>query len=240
MQNGHATGDPLVSGWETALALTEGESERKTRAQIQVNLGQAYRARQQPGDIDRAIATLEHALEVLTRETSPKDFSGIHRVLGNIFFDDERISADERYPRARDHYLHALQGLSAEADPHNFLHVNFMIGSCWQALKQPERARSYLHNGLTAVDLADLGEAIAVCSAIADVLNGGGTETAAALHEALSRLTTRVEQLPTETDQAERARRAFDLANVYRESNGPWRSDDLKRAISLTEVAARI
>ena len=34
VQNGHATGDPLVSGWETALALTEGESERKTRAQI--------------------------------------------------------------------------------------------------------------------------------------------------------------------------------------------------------------
>ena len=119
VQNGHATGDHLVSGWETALALTEGESERTTRAQIQMNLGQAFRAREQPGDLDRAIEVLEQALEVLTRETSPDDFSGIHRVLGNIFFDDDRMSADERYPRAIEHYLHAARRPSAEADPHN-------------------------------------------------------------------------------------------------------------------------
>ena len=133
IQGGHAIPGPeAVPGWETALALTDGETEAVKRAQVQVNLGQAYRSRNEPGDIDRAIGVLERALEVLTRQSSPQDFSGIHRVLGNVFFSDARLSAESRCTRAIDHYLLALEGLSADRDPQNFLHVNFMLGSCWR------------------------------------------------------------------------------------------------------------
>ena len=106
-------------------------------------------------------------------------------------------------------------------------------------LNQPERARSCLRSGLAAVDLANLGQAIASCASMATVLNGGGSETAAALHEALSRLSARVERLAAETEADERASRHYGLANVYRDSYGPWRSEDLERAIAHTEAAAR-
>jgi CHAT domain-containing protein/tetratricopeptide (TPR) repeat protein len=229
-----------VSAWETALSLSEGDSEPVTRAQIEVNLAQAYRSRNGPGDVDRAVATLERALEVMTREAYRQHFSGIHRVLGNILFDDTRLPAEVRYARAIDHYTLALESLSVEDDPQNALHINFMLGSCWQMLNQPERARACLLNGLAFVDRADLGQAIATCAQMATVMNGGGAVTATALHDALSKLSARVNHLPESTDPDERASRHDQIASVFRESFGPWRSDDVERAIAHTGEAARI
>jgi CHAT domain-containing protein/tetratricopeptide (TPR) repeat protein len=230
----------LVSAWETALALSEGDSEPVTRAQIEVNLGQAYRSRNEPGDVDRAVTTLERALEVMTREAYPQHFSGVHRVLANIFFDDTRFSAEARYTRAIHHYTLALETLSVEDDPQNALYINFMLGSCWQMLNRPEQARACLLSGLAFVDRAELGQAIATCAQMATVMNGGGALTATALHDALSKLSARVNHLPDSTNPDERASRHDQIANVFRESFSPWRSEDVERAIAHTGKAARI
>lgn len=230
----------LVSAWEAALRLTNGDSEPVTRAQIEVNLGQAYRSRGEPGDLDRAVTTLERALEVMTREVYPQHFSGIHRALGNIFFNDMRLSVEARCTRAIEHYTLAIESLSADDDPQNALHINFMLGSCWQVLNDLERARACLLDGLAFVDRADLGQAIATCDSFATIMNGGGAETATALHDALLRLSARVDELPADTDSDTRASRHHEIANVFRESFGPWRSSDIERAIAHTDAAARI
>lgn len=242
IQRGQApmTSGALVSAWETALELSEGDSEPVTRAEIEVNLGQAYRSRSEPGDVDRAVTTLEGALTVLTREVYPQHFSGIHRALANIFFDDTRLSAEARYTRAIGHYKLALESLSVEVDPQNALHINFMLGSCWAMLNQPERARAYLLSGLAYVDRADLGQAIATCEQLATVMNGGGAVTATALHDALSQLSARINHLSDSNTPDERASRHAQIANVFRESLGPWRSEDVERAIAHTGEAARI
>ncbi|MFZ1410738.1 MAG: CHAT domain-containing protein [Micropruina sp.] len=242
IQEGQAAldGDALVFAWETALAMSEGDTEPVTRAEIEVNLGQAYRSRKAPGDVDRAVATLERALGVMARENHRLHVSGIHRVLGNIVFDDTRLPGEDRYPRAIDHYRLALENLAVESDPPSALHLTFMLGSCWQLLNQPQRARACFLSGLAFVDRADLGQAIETCAQIATVMNGGGDVTATALHDALSRLSARVNDLPDTIDPNERAARHFDIGNVFRESFGPWRSEDVERAIAHTGEAARI
>ena len=240
LQNSSATDGELVSAWETALALSEGDTDPLMRAQIRVNLSQAYRSRGDPGDIDRAIDELERALEVMTSDAHPEHFSGIHRILGNIFFGVTSLPAETRCRRAIEHYALALPFLSPDVDAQNYLHVNFMLGACWQTLAEPARARACLLAGLAAVDLADLDQAIESCASVAPVMNGGGNETATALHNALSILSSRIERLPADSEPNERAHHHYNIANVYRESFGPWLSDDIERAIAHTDAASRV
>jgi CHAT domain-containing protein/tetratricopeptide (TPR) repeat protein len=233
-------GEDLVSGWETALDLADAGQEPVTHAQIQVNLGQAYRGRGLADDPDRAVDLLTRSLDVLTREAHPADFSGVHRVLGNIAFGDHRLPEAMRYPRAIAHYEIAAQTVDAQADPDGWLHLNFQLGFCRQWEGDAAAARIHLRRGLDAIDRAYVAQAVATCESLARLMNGGGAETAAALDEALDRLWTRLEQLPPDGDAAERAGHCFTLAGVHREMLGPARAWHLERAIAASAAAARI
>ena len=233
----------VIGPWEDALRLTDALAEEELAAQMRINLGQAYRERgegKDPADLDLAVSHLEAALEVFTRAGNLVHVAGINRVLGNIYYSHPRLAPDDRRKLALDHYRRALGGIAPGANPDQYLHVNFMMADCFQQAGQIDQARTHLRDGLTAVDHANLAQAIDSCGRLAALLRDSGPDVLAALGESLDRLSQRVDQLPTGTDRSALASAHFDLGSIYRELLGALRSAYLERAIAHTSAAAQI
>lgn len=233
----------IVDAWQDALRLTNSATEGETWAGIQVKIGNVLRARAQanePAAFDLAVTCLEAALTVFTREGHLDHFSGIHRVLGNICVEDPRPGSNDRFSRALEHYRRSLEGISAERDPENYLHVHLMMGICFGTLGQPIQARAHFRDGLVGVRRADLNRAIGICTELAGLITGGGTDTAAALQQALATLEQRVSQLAPGVKPNQLASAHFQLGNLYRELLGPEREENVERSISHTLYASQI
>jgi CHAT domain-containing protein/tetratricopeptide (TPR) repeat protein len=232
-----------VAPWWEVLQLTDTEKEQDLAAQIEMSLGQAYRARANRGDqtdLDHAIEHLKSALEYFTPERNARHFAGANRVLGNIYVNDERLERHARLNLALHHYEKALTRTFADREPAQFLHLNFMIANCLQELGRPSDGRMFLRAALTAVEGAGLSQAIDTCSELVNQLRGGGAEVVDALDEALVKLSARVEKLPSRPDGGESASANYSLAKVYAKVLGPHRRDYMERALAHMKAALQL
>lgn len=231
-----------IGAWLALLRIVNTQSERDVWGEIHINLAQLYRRgddADKPDSIDRAMASLSSALEVFTPEHRPEHFYGCQRVLGNVWFGDDRLSPNERHTRALRHYSLALPGTSAKTTPADFLHVNFMMAACLQELGDTAGARLHLRDALAAIDEASISQSVATCVELAKLLRGGA-DVLAAFEEALSALSRRVNEMPPDQDAPAAADAHLSLGNIYREFAGEARAQYLELAIAHTAAAAQI
>lgn len=141
-----------IETWESLLPRLDGEAHAQERAQAHLALGGLYHLRS-VGDsgenLERAIASLDRALEVLSFEATPDAWLEAHRHRGQAYLSRREGGKKENLERALESLQISVRHLSREVDPQAWSKVMTQIGKIQLCRHEIGAAVASLEQALT-------------------------------------------------------------------------------------------
>jgi len=132
-----------IAGYEIGIRVFNRNNYAEYWAQIQNNLGTAYRDRirsDKADNIEKAIASYTAALQVLTREAFPQDWAMTQNNLGTAYRNRIRSDKADNIEKAIASYTAALQVLTREAFPQDWAMTQNNLGTAYRDRIRSDKA----------------------------------------------------------------------------------------------------